>query len=176
MSQPERSLEDLRSDAEQLRKQLLHSSSKDEALEVAIKAAETSMRALKLAQDPVEKSQLSARLKHLLGEAEQIKRSTDWRKAIGSGAPNFHAATPLPSRLLKEPQSTRQLPNHEQILLLKAGFLNGFKFPPWTGPPASSEFELQDGEELFMYVSFVSFLLSQLTAPYHQRWCGSTAV
>ncbi|KAK3702819.1 cysteine protease [Vermiconidia calcicola] len=155
MSLPSKDLEELKSDAERLDAQLLRSSSKDEALEVAIKAAETSMRALKLAQDPIEKSKLSTRVKQMLEEAERIKMSTDWRKAVQhrpslNGSSSTKADTVARARTLQEPQSTRKLPNHEQILLLRASYLNGFKFPPWTTPPESSEFELKDGESLFL--------------------------
>ena len=158
MSLPSKDLEELKNDAERLDAQLLRSSSKDEALEVAIKAAETSMRALKLAQDPIEKSKLSTRVKQMLEEAERIKMSTDWRKAVQhrpslNGSSSTKADTVARARTLQEPQSTRKLPNHEQILLLRASYLNGFKFPPWTTPPESSEFELKDGESLFLYVS-----------------------
>lgn len=151
-------LEELKIDAERLERQLLQSNSKDEALEVAIKAAETSMRALKLAKEPSEKSQLSTRVKRLLDEAERIKISTDWRQVVRSSSSttstgNGSIPTNVRVRTLKEPHSTRKLPNQEQILLYKASYLHGFKFPPWTTPPAPDEFELKEGEELFTYVS-----------------------
>lgn len=158
MSLPSKDLEELKNDAERLDAQLLRSSSKDEALEVAIKAAETSMRALKLAQDPNERSKLSTRVKQMLEEAERIKMSTDWRKAVQyrpsvNGSSSIKADTVARAQTLQEPRSTRKLPNHEQILLLRASYLNGFKFPPWTTPPEPSEFELKNGEDLFLYVS-----------------------
>jgi calpain-7 len=52
-----------------------------------------------------------------------------------------------PKVRLREPVSTRVLPVAEQILLLNAAKLNGFKFPPWSGPPKPEEFEFQAGEE-----------------------------
>lgn len=169
MSLPSKDLEQLKQDAERLADQLPQSTSKDEALEVAIKAAETAMQALKLAQDPSEKAKLTTRLKQLLAEAEQIKLSKDWRATIqmssgqpSNGTSNNTMATSSKQRVLKEPHSTRELSKSDQILLLKAGFLHGFKFPPWTSPPDPEEFELKDGEELFLYVSFVrTFFFSQ---------------
>lgn len=167
MSLPSKDLEELKQDADKYAYQLPRSSNKDEALEIAIKAAETSMQALKLAQDPDEKAKLSTRVKQLLKEAETIKSSRDWRTAIGSSSPstqrdngngNDTTVTSSKTRVLKEPQSTRKLPKSEQILLLKAGFLNGFKFPPWTIPPDPGEFELNHGEDMFLYVSLTLLL------------------
>lgn len=157
MSLPSKDLEGLRVDAEQLADQLLRASSRDEALEVAIKAAETSMQALKLAKDPNEKAKLSTRVGQLLNEAEKIKHSRDWRRAMQSPrlidiSANGATATTSRSRELIEPQSTRDMPTQEKLLLLKSGYLNGFKFPPWTTPPEPNEFELREGEEPFLYV------------------------
>ncbi|KAI6813258.1 cysteine proteinase [Hortaea werneckii] len=137
--------------------QLLRSTSRDEALETAIKAAETSMQALKLSTDPNEKALLSTRFKQLLQDAEKIKFNPNWRQELTQstsspedqhGDGRVHPPTNR-ARMLKEPKSSRQLPNREQILLLKAGYLNGFKFPPWSNPPDDSEFELKDGEGLY---------------------------
>lgn len=157
-------LRELTRDAERYTDQLPRSSSRDEALELAIKAAETSMRALKLAQDPNEKARHSARFKQLLQEAERIKTSKDWRQrqsAMPDGSePSSHvnavSQTAVSTRVLPEPISQRTLPKSEQILLLKAGYLNGFKFPPWTNPPTPGEFELRDGEALYLYVVLIS--------------------
>lgn len=158
MSLPSRDLEQLTQDAERYPDQLPRSSNRDEALEIAIKAAETSMKALKLASDPDEKARHSTRFKQLIQEAERIKHSKDWRQELqppsnlstDSKAPTI-SGTSRP-RYLKDPQSTRPLPKSEQILLLKAGYLNNCKFPPWTNPPAPDEFELKDGETLYSYV------------------------
>lgn len=149
--------------AEQYASNLGRSRSKDEALEIAIKATETSMQALKLSQNAGEKTKWSNRVKQLLGDAERIKLSTDWRQDVSSII-RTTAPTPFngqsdcvlpvkPSVGLEAPQSSRSLPKAEHILLLKASYLNGFKFPPWTMPPAPDEFELKDGEDLFVYVS-----------------------
>jgi len=165
-------LHELSQHAERYADQLPWSTSMDEALEIAIKAAETSMQALRLATDPNEKARLSTRFKQLLREAERIKLSKDWRKEAQSAptASRSRLATSTPSattdRTLVEPQSARQLPTSEQILFLKAGYLNGFKFPPWTIPPAPGEFELKEGENLHEYVLLMSvfpFVIKTLT-------------
>lgn len=160
MSGSSASVESLTEDAERFVQQLPQANSRDEALEVAIKAAETSMHALKLASDPKEKAQLSSRVSQLLTDAEKIKTSKDWRKEVRSlqhqpDSRNGVPTTNSKARILKEPQSQRKLPTSEQVLLLRAGYLNGFKFPPWTTPPEPSEFELREGEDLFLYVSSI---------------------
>ena len=164
MSVPVRTLSQFKQDADRYTQQLPQATSKDEALEAAIKAAEASMQALKVATDTKEKSQLSSRVRQLLTQAEKIKTSSDWKQAIQAPLPESNASSAPSSkiRILKEPQSRRKLPTSEQVLLLKAGYLNGFKFPPWLAPPEPSEFELREGEELFLYVFFdpVSFIHS----------------
>ena len=154
MSLPSKDLQELKDDAERLATQLPRASSKDEALEVAIKAAEISMQALKLAQDKNDKASLSTRVKQLLDEAEKIKHSKDWRKVVQS-TPLIDISpksVTINSRKtpLKEPVSSRELPTSEKVLLLKAGYLNGFKFPPWSTPPEPNEFELEDGGALYL--------------------------
>ncbi|KAK5135009.1 hypothetical protein LTR08_005669 [Meristemomyces frigidus] len=153
-------LRELSQDADQHAVQLPQSASRNEALETAINAAEVSMRSLKLAKDPNAKARHSARFKQLLQEAERIKHSKDWRQAAQTtnqqsprSCPRSSATTapsaPHRGQALPEPQSARALSKSEQILLLRAGYLNGFKFPPWSSPPHSSEFDLGDGEGLF---------------------------
>lgn len=156
MSKENQTLGKLKGDAESFRSQLPQSSSKDEALQLAIKAAETSVQAMKLATDPAEKESLSTRFKQLLTEAEQIKTSDDWRQVVESHEKR-PAAPPTTARVLKEPTSTRKLSKQEQILVLKASYLSGFKFPPWSEAPKAEEFELNDGEELFLYVYTASY-------------------
>ena len=57
-----------------------------------------------------------------------------------------------PRRTLKPPVTTRSLSKAEQIILYKASYLNNYKFPPWTVPPAPDEFELKDGETWYLWV------------------------
>jgi calpain-7 len=141
---------------------------RDEALEIAIADAEAAMRALKVAKDPNEKAKQSTRFKQLLQEAERIKHSKDWRAvplASSTSKPESPTQQVAPAmRNLKEPVSSRIAPRSEQILLLKAGYLNGFKFPPWKDPPAPDEFELKDGESLFEYVLTPSAFLSSTSS------------
>lgn len=50
---------------------------------------------------------------------------------------------------LAEPMSTRKRSKKEDIILLKASIVNGFKCPPWDKTPSTGEFLPQDGVELF---------------------------
>ncbi|KAK1824550.1 cysteine protease, partial [Friedmanniomyces endolithicus] len=120
----------------------IKASSRDDSLQSTINAAEASMRALKLAKDPKDKAKHSARFKQLLQEAERIKHSKDW-ESVSARSSTFQ-------QVAKIPDSTRKPSRAEQILLLKASYLNNFKFPPWTTPPAPDEFDLADGESLFV--------------------------
>jgi hypothetical protein len=152
-------LDTLRKDAERLAGELAQSSSRDEALEIAITAAETSMKALSLVSNPDEKKQYSAQVRQYMRDAERIKDGEDWRAVRDShSATNVKdgpAAVAVNSkvRTLKEPQNSRKLPTREQVILLKSGFLNGVKFPQWSKTPDQSEFEKIPGEDMFLYVS-----------------------
>jgi calpain-7 len=55
-----------------------------------------------------------------------------------STAPHSHI------RRLAEPVSTRKRSKREDIILLKASMVNGFKCPPWDKNPQPIEFVLQD--------------------------------
>jgi calpain-7 len=50
---------------------------------------------------------------------------------------------------LKDPISTRKHTKKEDILLLRASVVNGFKFPPWEKNPSATEFALEEGAEAF---------------------------
>jgi calpain-7 len=71
-----------------------------------------------------------------------------------------HQGPPIASqprvRKLAPPVSTRKLTKKEQILLLKASVVNGFKCPPWDANPASSEFALGEEAEMFTYVRTIN--------------------
>ena len=147
MSIPKRDWEKLKQNDQTLETSVKGSPVDDAALEAAINAADTAMSALKLAQDPVERSKLTARLKQSLADAESIKEHS---RRCNRPAPHAldrdtGAAHALPSA--REPRSTRELPRREQIILLQASFLHGHKFPPWTEVPAEVEFELENCEQ-----------------------------
>jgi calpain-7 len=55
-------------------------------------------------------------------------------------------------RRLSEPVSTRTRSKREDIILLKASIVNGFKCPPWDRNPPPGEFAAQQDDELFTWV------------------------
>lgn len=121
------------------------------------------MRALKLSKDKHSRGVMSAKVQSLLEEAERIKFSDDWkpRETLLTNPEakldsDYGAVDISKIKKLREPVSTRILTKAEEILLLKASKLNGFKFPPWKNPPLDSDFELHHGEQLFMYVGLSS--------------------
>lgn len=160
-------LDELRQDAARLLDELPRASTRNEALDIAIKAAEVSMRALKLATDSQEKSSCKTRVQQLMQAAERIKHDSDWKKAVraSTGKLQEKRINPTSVKALEEPVNSRQLPNKEELIVLRAGYLNGTKFPPWKKDPQPGEFELKDGEDLFQYVSLV--LLPTLSLSYY---------
>ncbi|THY86670.1 cysteine proteinase [Aureobasidium pullulans] len=116
--------------------------SKDAALDMAIKAAEHAMKAMRLSDSPETTKAMRNKSEFFLDEAQRIKSDPDWK-------PRIEIDVAKVAKLV-EPKSSRPLPTSEQILLLKASQLNGFKFPPWTSFPKDNDFQLQVGQEPFI--------------------------
>lgn len=127
------------------------------------------MKALKIATDREQKSDMTSRCQNLLTEAERIKTITQWplTPAVTPGPASSPPASPLtlrcgtetigtptPARIrqLVEPVSSREVSKAEQIILLRSSKLNGFTFPPWQGAPEPDEFALSQGAEAFRCV------------------------
>jgi hypothetical protein len=107
------------------------------------------MQALRITDNPDQKKYLDSKCKDLVKRAEVIKQSN------GQTADKTPTRPPKPEirnrpRKLREPISSRELTKSEQILLWKGSDLNGFKFPPWGGPPAPSEFDLKEQDGRFL--------------------------
>jgi len=66
------------------RSQLRTAESKDEALDLAISAAESLMKALKLSSNSDERKQLKAQCSEVMSDADRIKKTESW---ISSHAP-----------------------------------------------------------------------------------------
>ncbi|KAJ9647307.1 cysteine protease [Coniosporium tulheliwenetii] len=160
----------MKAEAVDLQASIANATSKDEALELALQAAELCMKALKIATDREQKSDMTSRCQTLLTEAERIKTITQWpltpvlTPAMTPGpasSPNASPltlrreteaiGTPTPVRVkqLVEPVSSGELSKAEKIILLKSSKLNGFTFPPWQGAPEPDEFALSQGAEAF---------------------------
>lgn len=102
------------------------------------------MKALGLAAAPKDKQALDAKCKEWLTRAEKIKGAKNWRSATPEGDNGMPGPRP--------PVSTRKLATREEIILLEGAKLNGFIFPPWVSAPKPEEFQLADGETLFLCV------------------------
>jgi hypothetical protein len=76
------------------------------------------------------------------------------RSVAEEGATSATPSTAAYSQIhrLAEPISTRKRSKREDIILLKASMVNGFKCPPWDRNPSPAEFAAEQGVELFMYV------------------------
>lgn len=111
---------------------------------MAIEAAQHAMNAMRISHDSETKKSMRKKCDFFLDEAQRIKSVSEW-------IPRPKIDVPKGPKLV-EPKSDRKLPTSEQILLLKASQLNGFKFPPWTNAPQTSDFQLSDGQEQFTCV------------------------
>lgn len=109
--------------------ELAGASSKDDALQLILGEVERRMAKLKLATDATSKANESKQVKTLLSRAERIKQSGQWHT---------------------QPVCKRPLTKAEQIVLLKASYINGSKYPPWQATPLAAEFELDTEGKPFM--------------------------
>ncbi|KAF1843876.1 cysteine proteinase [Cucurbitaria berberidis CBS 394.84] len=69
---------------------------------------------------------------------------------------------------LAEPVSSRKRSKREDIILLKASMVNGFKCPPWKENPSTAEFAPQQGGEPFVDTHDLS--LSSYQQQFFQGW------
>ncbi|EMD68824.1 hypothetical protein GGP41_008813 [Bipolaris sorokiniana] len=252
-------LEACKAAASNYRSQLDTAATKDEALTLAISAAEKLMKALKLSSNQDEKKLLKAQCGEIMNVADRIKKTGTWTQSakpqsndskshhIGQwvtqvavaadpssasqdtttqssssrhglssasrpdtsyqNSPNIkssnafdvdsainpslksssqpcpasilsHSTLPnvseaSPSRAaashpqiyrLREPVSSRQPSKREEIILLKASMVNGFKFPPWTKEPSADEFASRHGDGDFIDMGDLSL------SPYQQQF------
>ncbi|KAH7085386.1 hypothetical protein BKA63DRAFT_16658 [Paraphoma chrysanthemicola] len=73
---------------------------------------------------------------------------------------------------LAEPISTRKRSKREDIILLKASMVNGFKCPPWDKNPSTAEFAVEHGAELFVDTQDLS--LSTYQQQFFRGWIRAT--
>ena len=79
----------------------------------------------------------------MLSTTTQSERPSERRTRSGNGSTKK-------ANELKEPISERGLTTREKIILLQASMLHGSRFPPWTSPPLSLDFEQVSGQPYFM--------------------------
>ena len=105
------------------------------ALKAAIDSADLYMQALRLADSPADRKRLDAKCKELLHKAEKLKLANDQS---------------LPTPEMDHPVSARKLTTRENIIILEGSKLNGFVFKPWVKQPSNGDFDLKDGEEIYL--------------------------
>jgi calpain-7 len=71
------------------------------------------------------------------------------REGAASASPSMASYSQI--HRLAEPVTARKRSTREDIILLKASMVNGFKCPPWDKNPSPSEFMAQEDTEFFMY-------------------------
>lgn len=239
--------------ASHFRSQVNTAATKDEALNLAISAAEKLIEALKLSSIPEERKQLKAQCGEMMNVADQIKKTETWVPAkppstsskdtqtgqwaaqgiesaaslseVGhattrssssrpglspvptphalhqdgsraessnyihidhasalsarpsprpqlssqisqSGAPSSAATSRSQIYRLREPVSSRELSKKEEIILLRASAVNGFKCPPWTKDPSAEEFAPDDGQ----FTDVARLSLSPYQQQFFQAW------
>jgi calpain-7 len=138
--------------------------SRHSALAATITAAELYMQALRLASNSTEKARLDSKCKELLTKAETLKDG----KAESRLGDRFAPSSSPSEASLKQPTSKRKLTTREEIILLEGSKLNGFVFLPWNDDPLPEEFELKEGQELF--VDSPSLQLSPLQLKTFAGW------
>jgi len=119
------------------------------------------MQALKLTEDSSLRKQLSAQVKSLLSQAEQIKVNGIWNSSNSIKNPTVEDSKKISVRKLKPPISTRQLSTAEKIIVLKGSYLNGYKFPPWQTDPTKDEFNLAKGQTQFTSVVHITSYMNR---------------
>ncbi|KAK2747515.1 cysteine protease [Myotisia sp. PD_48] len=155
-------LQGLRAQALKAEKDVLSAKTQKDALEAAISAAEHYMNALKLVEDPSDRKFFDTRCKRYLTLAEDLKASKDGSSALDISV----ELSPTPGA--KEPVSTRNLSNREQIILLENSKLNGSVFPPWSAAPPPEEFGI--GEDGQLFVDFSELPLSSVQREIFDGW------
>ncbi|KAH4077350.1 hypothetical protein HBH98_195680 [Parastagonospora nodorum] len=87
-------------------------------------------------------------------------------KAPASMSPSMSSYSRI--HRLAEPSSTRKRSTREDIILLKASMVNGFKCPPWDRLPLPSEFVAQNDTEIFVDIHDLS--LSSYQQQFFKGW------
>ncbi|KKZ60168.1 hypothetical protein EMCG_05090 [[Emmonsia] crescens] len=167
MPPPSSTLGELEIQARKAEKDVSAAETQSTALDAAISAVENYLNALRLASSPSEKQRLDAKCKELLRKAEDIKKSKSWSQYLQTSTSSGRSNSSAGSRL-REPVSTRNLSNREQIILLEDSKLNGFVFPPWSAVPDAREFELEEDGVLF--TDLCDLPLSELQCEIFNGW------
>lgn len=111
---------------------MIGTSSPQDALEHAIKAAELYMRASREAQGTTDRSRIRGKIEEMITLAEYLKSPS--------------------TKELIQPKQDRQLTPREMVALLQSSKLNGNNFPPWrTSHADPGAFAPKAGQDLYTY-------------------------
>jgi calpain-7 len=126
---------------------IARSSSREEALQNAILATESYMKAIEQASSEVERDMLKTKCLRVLIRAEEIKKMKIWSLPISSNGERTGG------RFSIVPSSLRTLSTREEVILLEGSKLHGFIFPPWQSDPGKETFDSTSNGELYTYLS-----------------------
>ena len=151
----------LRQRLEELKNVDTSSLSHEDALSLAIAAAEIQMHFMRLASTKSQQKILSDRSNQFLNQAERIKRTVEWDPKLQGDLLDFHPIEPSPSVASEgrssaalvgsRIQSTRKLTPHENLILWRASTLHDYGSRPWdeSNEPKTAEFDLTKGHSQF---------------------------
>jgi calpain-7 len=122
-------------------------------LEATINVAELYMKALRLAENPVDRKRVDLKCKALLLRAERLKESDNVRAQPRNETPLGGNSRSVIRQDMRQPEQSRKLTTRENIIILEGSKLNGFVFKPWKEAPSPEDFELQEGESLFVDIA-----------------------
>ncbi|KAJ8111713.1 hypothetical protein OPT61_g5757 [Boeremia exigua] len=142
-------LEACKAAASNYRSQIQTAATKDEALTLAIGAAESLMKALKLSSDPDEKKQLKAQCGVLMDVADRIKKSSDWTRLTKQPETNNNAQ--IGQWMANVDSSGTPVPAYEETVFSESSSTYSF---PRTAAPANAR--STSGNTPFSSVSFPS--------------------
>lgn len=158
MASPPATLNELQAGYEDIETRLNATHDRDQALRLAIEAAQLCMTALKIATDGQQKSAYRLKANSFLSKAESIKNGQQWNSGpVQRSSSSTSSLTPAhpnsvfsgstarqepahTARKLREPLNGRKLAIKEREIVLRASRLNGFKFPPWEKTPQGDLF------------------------------------
>ena len=135
--------------------------SKDEALGLAIEAAELQFKFMRLARSSSQQQDQMERSTQLLNQAENIKKSETWGPGRGGSLLDFNPLEPPKSsssavstdqsQVGSDLKSCREITKHEEVILWRASTVNYSAARPWDREkePQADEFALPPGQHLY---------------------------
>lgn len=133
----------------------------DEALKLAVEAAELQIQFIRLAESKAQQQEQIQRSQKLLTQAEKIKKSPTWNPANGEDLLDLNPLEPPKSSFSvslrngesaeDQLRSCREITTHEQLVLWKGSTLNRSSARPWDGEKEikKDEFSTHEGQNQY---------------------------